>query len=241
MRGARGCGTNGSMTSNADTAGAVLLDIDGTLVDSTYVHTFAWARAFREAGHPVDAWRIHRCIGMGGSLLLAELLADRADALGDEVDQRHSDHYAAAAGEVHRFDGVHELLGAITERGARAVLASSASPAELDLLREILELDETRYPITSSQDVDEAKPDPDIVHTALEVAGAPAAHAVFVGDAVWDVEAAARAGIPCVGVLTGGISTSELTEAGAVAVYRSVSELLEDIDSSPLRRAWQAG
>ncbi|MEE6281757.1 HAD family hydrolase [Georgenia sunbinii] len=226
------------MNPHDDAAGAVLLDIDGTLVDSSYVHTAAWSRAFREAGHPVDSWRTHRCIGMGGDLLLAELLGDRADELGDEVKRRHDEHYAASAVELHRFDGVPELLAAITERGARAVLASSASPAELDILRTVLEVDEDTHPITSSQDVDAAKPHPDLVHAALAVSGAGADRAVFVGDAVWDVEAAARAGLPCVGVLTGGISAAELTGAGAVAVYRSVAELGEDIDSSPLRRAW---
>lgn len=94
--------------------------------------------------------------------------------------------------------------------------------------------------VTSAGDVEEAKPDPDLVQTALDAVSADAERAVFVGDTVWDVEAAARAGVPCVGVLTGGISEAELTEAGAVAVYRSVAELLAGLDSSPLRRAWDA-
>src|SRR5690554_3757204 len=107
------------------TNGAVLLDIDGTLADSNYVHAFTWARAFRELGHPVDAWRIHRRIGMAGDLLLAELLGDRLEELGEAVKDRHLRYYVEAAGEVHRFDQVPELVAAINERGARVVLASS--------------------------------------------------------------------------------------------------------------------
>ena len=220
--------------------GAVLLDIDGTLADSNYVHAFTWARAFRELGHPVDAWRIHRRIGMGGDLLLAELLGDRVDELGDAAKDRHSRYYAEAADNVHRFDQVPELIAAINERGARVVLASSASPAEMEILERILDVSDAVHAITSAQDVESAKPDPDLVHTALEAAGVPAERAVFVGDTVWDVEAAERAGVPAVGVLTGGISAAELTEAGAVEVYTSVAEILEKLDSTPLRRAWES-
>lgn len=226
-----------AMPSNS--SGAVLLDIDGTLADSNYVHTFAWARAFREMGHPVDAWRIHRRIGMGGGLLLAELLGDRLDELGDAVKERHSRYYAEAAAEVHRFEGVQELIAAVKERGAKVVLASSASPDELELLLEVLDVSDTVDAVTSAKDVEEAKPDPDLVHSALEAAGVPAERAVFVGDTVWDVKAAARADVPCVGVLTGGISAAELTEAGAIAIYTSVAELLDALDSSPLRHAWE--
>lgn len=220
------------------TNGAVLLDIDGTLADSNYVHTFTWARAFREVGHPVAAWRIHRCIGMGGELLLEELLGDRVEELGADAKELHTRYYAQAADEVHRFDGVRELVTALKERGARVVLATSASPDELEILVRVLDVSDDVDAITSAQDVEEAKPDPDLVQTALDAAGVTAEQAVFVGDTVWDVEAAARAGVPCVGVLTGGISEGELTDAGAVAVYRSVAAILEELDSSPLRRAW---
>ncbi len=218
--------------------GAVLLDIDGTLADSNYVHAFTWARAFQELGHPVDAWRIHRRIGMGGELLLAELLGDRVEELGDAVKDRHSRYYAEAAATVHRFDQVPELIAAINERGARVVLASSASPAEMEILERVLDVSDAVHAITSAKDVESAKPDPDLVHTALDAADVPAERAVFVGDTVWDVEAAERAGVPAVGVLTGGISAAELTEAGAVEVYASVAEILEQLDATLLRRAW---
>lgn len=224
-----------------DAPGAVLLDIDGTLADSNYVHAFAWARAFRELGHPVDTWRIHRRIGMGGDLLLAELLGDRLDELGEAVKERHSAYYEQAAAEVRRFAGVPELVDALVERGVRVVLASSASPDEMEILERVLDVSDTVHAVTSAQDVDDAKPDPDLVQTALDAVQVPAERAVFVGDTVWDVEAAARAGVPCVGVRTGGISAAELTDAGAVAVYDSVAAILADLDSSPLRRAWASG
>lgn len=218
--------------------GAVLFDIDGTLADSNYIHAFTWLRAFREVGHPVDAWRIHRRIGMGGDLLLSELLGDRYEELGEAVKERHSRYYAEAADELHRFEGVPELIAAVKERGARVVLASSASPDEMEILERVLDVSDDVHAITSAQDVEEAKPDPDLVQTALDAAGVSAERAVFVGDTVWDVEAAARAEIPTVGVLTGGISAAELTEAGAVAVYTSVAELLENLETSPLRHVW---
>ncbi|QDB80520.1 HAD family hydrolase [Georgenia sp. 311] len=222
-----------------DAPGAVLLDIDGTLADSNYVHTFAWTRAFREVGHPVDAWRIHRRIGMGGSLLLAELLGDRLEELGERAEELHTRYYAEAADELHRFDGVPELVRALKERGVRVVLATSAAPEELEILERVLGIVDDVDAVTSAGDVEEAKPDPDIVRTALDAVDVPADRAVFVGDTVWDVEAAARAGVPCVGVLTGGISEAELTGAGAVAVYDSVADLLVDLDASPLRHAWE--
>lgn len=237
MRRVPGWGTNGTMPTDAP--GAVLLDIDGTLADSNYVHTFTWARAFREVGHPVDAWRIHRSIGMGGELLLAELLGDRVEELGEAAKEKHTEYYAQAADEVHRFEGVVELVAALKERGAKVVLATSAAPAELEILERLLEISDDVDAITSAQDVEEAKPDPDLVQKALGAVDVPAERAIFVGDTVWDVEAAARAGVPCVGVLTGGVSEAELREAGAVAVYRSVAAILEDLDSSPLRHAWE--
>lgn len=178
---------------------------------------------------------------MGGDLLLAELLGDRLDELGEAVKERHSAYYEQAAAEVRRFAGVPELVDALVERGVRVVLASSASPDEMEILERVLDVSDTVHAVTSAQDVDDAKPDPDLVQTALDAVQVPAERAVFVGDTVWDVEAAARAGVPCVGVRTGGISAAELTDAGAVAVYDSVAAILADLDSSPLRRAWASG
>lgn len=225
-----------------DAVGAVLFDIDGTLVDSNYLHVHAWTRAFADLGdeltRPVDAWRIHRGIGMGSSLLLADLLGDDADRLADRAKDGHAHHYRALADLQRPFDGARDLVRAVAERGARAVLATSAAPAELEELLKVLDLDDVLTGVTSDKDVNEAKPEPDLVHAALDIAGVPPERAVLVGDTGWDVEAAARAGVPCVAVLTGGVSEAELREAGAAAVYRDVAALIADLDQSPLALAW---
>jgi len=225
------------MTRSSD-PGAVLLDIDGTLVDSNYLHVHAWVQAFADAGTPVDAWRVHRRIGMGSGRLLGELLGDDADALGDEVRERHREHYAALAGLLRPLPGARDLLRTLADRGAAVVLATSAAPEEVERLREVLDVDDL-VEITGSQDVDEAKPEPDLVHAALDLAGVPADRAVFVGDSVWDVQAAVRAGVPCVGVLSGGTAEAELRGAGAVAVAEDVAALLRDLDRSPLATVLQ--
>jgi HAD superfamily hydrolase (TIGR01509 family) len=227
------------MTSATDrTPGAVLLDIDGTLVDSNYLHVHAWVQAFADVDRPVDAWRVHRAIGMGSSLLLAALLGDEAEELGDEAKERHTEHYAELADLQRPFPGARELVRAVADRGARAVLATSAGPDELERLLAVLDVEDALTGITSDKDVEEAKPDPDLVLTALEVAGVEAAQAVLVGDTVWDVQAAERAGVRCVGVLSGGVSEAELRDAGAVAVYRDVAALLDGLDDSPLATTW---
>jgi HAD superfamily hydrolase (TIGR01509 family) len=213
--------------------GAVLLDIDGTLVDSNFLHVHAWVQAFDEAGHPVDAWRVHRRIGMGSGRLISELLGDDADRLTARVKDGHTERYAALTGLLRRFDGARELVRALAGRGAAVVLSTSAAPEEVERLRAVLDVDDV-VEITGAEDVEEAKPEPDLVQAALDRAGVPAGRAVFVGDSVWDVEAAARAGVPCVGLLSGGTSEAELRDAGAVAVYADAAALLAGLDASPL-------
>ena len=217
----------------SDAPTAVLLDIDGTLVDSNFLHVHAWVRAFADAGHPVDAWRVHRRIGMGSGRLLAELLGDDADRLADDVKERHTAHYAGLSELLRPFDGARELVRTLADRGARVVLSTSAAPEEVETLREVLDVDDL-VQITGAEDVDEAKPEPDLVHAALELAGVPAERAVFVGDSVWDVEAAVRAGVPCVGVLSGGTSEAELRDAGAAEVVEDAAALARDLDRTPV-------
>jgi len=216
-----------------DAPTAVLLDIDGTLVDSNFLHVHAWVQAFAEVGHPVDAWRVHRRIGMGSGRLLAELLGDDAERLGDDAKEQHTARYAELAGLLRPFDGARELVRTLADRGVRVVLSTSAAPEELEKLRDTLDVDDL-VQVTGAEDVDEAKPEPDLVHAALDLAGVPADRAVFVGDSVWDVEAAVRAGVPCVGVLSGGTSEAELRDAGAVAVVEDVAALLRDRDATPV-------
>lgn len=216
--------------------GAVLLDADGTLVDSNYLHVEAWSRAFAAVGHPVDAWRIHRSIGMGSDLLVPELLPDSAEEVGERVREIHTELYGGMSDRLRRLDGVPELVGALHERGQRVVVSTSAAPDELEHIVDVLDVDVDD--ITAAADVEDAKPAPDLVQVAMAKADVTADRAVFVGDSVWDAKACGRAGVPFVGVLTGGIGADELTGAGAVAVYRSVAELHERLDDSPLARLW---
>jgi HAD superfamily hydrolase (TIGR01509 family) len=227
-----------TVTDSARPPGAVLFDIDGTLVDSNYLHVNAWLRALQAVGHPVDAWRIHRGQGMGSSELLDTLLGAAAEQVGSRAKQRHTELYKQSSQLLRVFDGARELVAAVAQRGVKVVLATSAAPDELEVLRSILDVEDDVAEITAAEDVESAKPAPDLVHSALQRAGVTADRAVFVGDTVWDVQACGKAGVACVGVLTGGISVTELTDAGAVAVYEDCRALLRDLDASPLAAVW---
>ena len=220
------------MTGSARPPGAILFDIDGTLVDSNYMHVDAWLRALQAVGHPVDAWRIHRGQGMGSAELLATLLGAAAEQVGSRAKQQHSELYQQSSRLLRAFDGARELVAAVAQRGAKVVLATSAAPDELEVLRSILDVEDTVAEITAAEDVETAKPAPDLVQVALQRAGVAADRAVFVGDTVWDVEAAKRAGLPTLAVLTGGFSEEELREAGAVQVVEAIDDLR--IDSQAL-------
>jgi HAD superfamily hydrolase (TIGR01509 family) len=214
-------------------AGAVLFDVDGTLVDTNYLHVFAWLGALEAVGHPVDAAAIHRGVGMGASQLLDRLLGDDAERLGRRATEEHAKRYRETFSLMRRFDGTTALLGDVARR-ASVVLATSAQPEELAALRRVLDADDVITAITSSDDVAAAKPEPDLVAVALKKAGVDAGRAVFVGDTVWDIEAANRAGVACVAVLSGGISRGELEAAGPAAIYDDVTALRQDLDRSPL-------
>jgi HAD superfamily hydrolase (TIGR01509 family) len=228
-------------TGSTGPPGAVLFDIDGTLIDSNYLHVNAWLLALRAVGHSVDAWRIHRAQGMGSSQLLATLLGEAAEQVGSQAEQRHSELYRQSSELLRAFDGARDLVAAVAQRGAKVVLASSAAPDELERLRAVLDLEDVVAEITAAEDVKAAKPAPDLVQVALQRAGVTADRAVFIGDTVWDVQACGKLGVACVGVLTGGISAAELTEAGAVAVYDDCRVLLRDLDASPLAAVWSGG
>lgn len=217
---------------------AVLFDIDGTLLDSNYLHALAWRRAFVELGHNVPTAWVHRHIGQGSDLLLRELLPGAEESRLAATKKSHAQHFDVLKPELRAFDGARELLAAVAQRGPRVVLASSAAAGELPALLEALGGSEHIDVVTSSEDVSDAKPDPEIFQVAMARAGVSAGNAIAVGDTVWDIEAAHRAGIGCVGVLTGGISRAELTDAGAVTVYRDAAELLACLDSGPLRALW---
>lgn len=217
---------------------AVLFDIDGTLIDSNYLHIDAWDRAFVTVGHPVDAWRIHRAIGMDSGKLLERLLGDDADALGDTVKdavkKEHDRHYSSTTDRLRPFASARDLLRELAKRGRTVVLATSAPQHELDALLAVLDVSDAVDAVTSGEDVATAKPEPDLINVALDRAGVTADQAVMVGDSVWDISSAARAGVASIGVLSGGYGAEELLAAGAAAVYDDVADLLAHLDDSPI-------
>ncbi|MFP1153191.1 HAD family hydrolase [Mycobacterium sherrisii] len=215
-------------------APAVLFDVDGTLVDSNYLHVYAWQRAFAAEDIAVPAWHIHRCIGMDGSTLVRTLSDNAPEEVQDRLSEAHSQHYRALSPLLAALPGAQELLRRVAGLGLQVVLASSAPDDELEMLRKVLDCGEVISASTSSRDVDTAKPEPGIVQVALDRAGVDAQHAVFVGDAVWDAQAARAAGVPCIGVLSGGISREELAAAGASPVYADAQDLLKGLNASPV-------
>lgn len=204
----------------------MLFDIDGTLIDSNYLHIHAWTRAFAEVGIDAAAWRIHRCIGMDGSELVSTLSNDAPDDVQDRLTELHSQYYQQTSDLLKPFPGALDLLNRVKALGLQVVLATSAPEDELVLLRKVLDSEEVYSAVTSSEDVETAKPDPAIVEIALERAGVGVDRAVFVGDAVWDIEACVRAGLPAIGLLSGGVSRGELETAGATEVFEDTAELL---------------
>jgi HAD superfamily hydrolase (TIGR01509 family) len=213
-------------------APAVLFDVDGTLVDSNYLHVYAWQRAFDDEGISVAAWQLHRCIGMDGSKLVGTLSHDAASEVQARLSDAHSRYYRDVSPLLTPLPGARDLLRRVADLGLQVVLASSAPDDELDTLRKVLSCDDVIAETTSSHDVDTAKPDPGIVQVAMDRAGATPEQAVFVGDAVWDAHAAAAAGLPCIGLLSGGISEAELRAAGASPIFSDPQDLLDHLDST---------
>ncbi|HEV2888075.1 MAG TPA: HAD family hydrolase [Jatrophihabitans sp.] len=212
----------------------VLFDIDGTLVDTSYLHTVAWWQAFRQAGMDASMARIHRAIGMGGDQLVHEVSDGAADDQAEQLITSHDALYSAHWPALRLLPGARELVRHCHQVGLVTVLASSANSAELDVLTTVLDLDDVIDAATGGADVDSSKPDPDIVLVALDKAGLRPENAVFVGDAVWDVQASAKVGLRCVGLESGGTSAAELVAAGAVRTYRDAADLLARFTGSPL-------
>ena len=195
---------------------AVLFDVDGTLIDSNYLHAVTWWESFAKAGHDVPMRDIHRAIGMGSDQLLDALLPPGRDRDKDgELVAGHDALFSVYWSRLKPLPGAPELLRACKERGLRVVLASSAGPDELRVMRAALDADDAIDEATSAADVEQSKPAPDIVQVALAKAEVEPDRAVFVGDTVWDVRACQRAGVRCIAVLTGGIGRDELAAAGA--------------------------
>ncbi|MBA3299393.1 MAG: HAD family hydrolase [Thermoleophilaceae bacterium] len=211
-----------------------ILDVDGTLVDSNYFHAIAWYRAFRQLDVVIPTWRIHRHIGMGGDQMVPALAGEGfEEERGEEVREVETERYRELIDEVEVLPGAQAFIERLKEMGHTVVLASSSKEEELDRYLELLGARELADGWTTSADVEATKPDPDLVRAALDRAGDADAEAVMVGDSTFDCEAAGRADVGSIGVLTGGFSSAELRESGAAAVYESVEELVRRIDETP--------
>ncbi|HEX6584086.1 MAG TPA: HAD family hydrolase [Thermoleophilaceae bacterium] len=212
---------------------AAILDVDGTLVDTNYHHTIAWYRAFRQHDVGLPIWRIHRHIGMGGDQLVKALGGEQLETeKGDDIRAAESVLYRELMSEVEPLEGARELIEDLTQRGHAVILASSAKPHEVEHYLDLLDARERVDDWTTSGDVQATKPEPDLVLAAVEKAGG--GDAVMVGDSTWDCEAAKRAGLDTIAVLTGGFSDAELRAAGALVVYSSIEELRDSLDETPL-------
>jgi HAD superfamily hydrolase (TIGR01509 family) len=216
----------------ADVHPGVLFDVDGTLVDTNYLHTLAWSRAFAEVGRWAPMNAIHRLVGMGGDQLVPTLFGE-PDPVAEQARARH---YEPLMAEVRPFPGATELLRALHDEGLAVVLATSSPKDEFERVVELLGAADAVDAHTTTDDVSSSKPSPDIFRAALAAGRVDPERALVVGDSVWDVRAARAAGLGCLGVETGGFSRHELAEEGALHVYRNVRELLDQRHTSPLAR-----
>lgn len=224
------------MSHDFDTA---IVDIDGTLLDSNYHHTLAWARAFAHVGIAVPGWRIHRHLGMGGDRLVGAVAGDEVEERhGDEVREAWERDYDQIIDETVLLDGARELLDALRDAGLTVVLASSSIPRHAEHALELLDAADRTDARTTAEDASATKPDPELLDAALERVGG--GRAVMLGDSVWDVAAARQRDIPTIGLRSGGVGGAELLEAGAVAVYDDPRGLTEHLVQA-LDQAARAG
>jgi HAD superfamily hydrolase (TIGR01509 family) len=207
----------------------VFVDVDGTLVDSNFHHAIAWSRALRDHGENARLAAIHRLIGMGGSELLQSLIGHSDDA----IKRSWRAHFDELLPEVCAFERASELLRALHARGLTVVLATSSPEDLLRVLRRKIDADDAIDVVVTAADADRAKPMPDIFEVALEKSDLARERVVVLGDSVWDVAAAGRAGLRCVGVETGGFSRMELEDSGAIAVFRDPGDILDRMTQSP--------
>jgi HAD superfamily hydrolase (TIGR01549 family) len=207
----------------------VILDLDGTLVDTVYQHVLAWRSAFLNVGIDLPSWRIHRAIGIGGDRLVSEL-AGRAveNAVGDEVRQLHALRFEDQLPHVTPTEGASELLETLRARDLKVVVASSGEKEVTERLLSVLGAAESLHAWVAGDQAEDSKPEADLLQMAMEKVSGEAA--LVIGDTVWDVESARKADYPCVTVLTGGVSRAELQEAGAVAVRESPAAITSDLD-----------
>jgi len=205
-----------------------IVDLDGTLVDSTYHHVLAWSQAFAQVGVTVESWRLHRHIGMGGDRFV-EAVTNRAveTSVGDTLRSLWKHNYDLLLRYVRPLDGAHELLKALARQNLKVVIASSGDPRHTQRALRLLRLDQG-VPVVDANDADASKPAPDLLAAAMhKVDGS---RAVMIGDTAWDIEAARRCDVPSLAVGTGGVDRSELR--GAAAIFATPRELADQLDAA---------
>jgi HAD superfamily hydrolase (TIGR01549 family) len=212
---------------------ALIFDLDGTLVDTVYAHVFAWQRALTDLGSPIDGWRIHRRIGMSGGLFARAVAREIGRQLSPEeaetLQRRHGEIFREILPVRRPLPGAIELLAELRRSRIVHGIATSGRRPEIDRSLEALQIPPDTVVVERS-DVLRAKPEPDLFLACQERLGVAIGDCYVVGDAVWDLLAARRAGMLSVGLLTGGYGGDELRAAGAFRVYRDAEELLESLD-----------
>jgi phosphoglycolate phosphatase-like HAD superfamily hydrolase len=215
-----------------ETTPAAIIDVDGTLVDSNYQHVLAWEEAFRASDVFVSNWVIHRHVGMGGDQLVAAVAGDDVEReKGDRIRDGHTEAFEPYLKEIETFPDARSFLEELKRRGHAVALATSAKGNEVDRYLELLGAEGLVDGWTKAEDVERTKPHPDLLHQAMEIVGE---RGVLIGDSRFDAEAANRAGVPMIGLLTGGFGEAELRDAGATAVFSSLTELLRAYDDTSL-------
>jgi phosphoglycolate phosphatase-like HAD superfamily hydrolase len=206
----------------------IIFDLDGTLVDTTYLHTMAWSRAFADCGLDVPTWRVHRAVGMGGDRLVAAVAGEAVErAAGDQARERWSHWYEELKDRIRPLPGALDLMQRLHADGCTLAVASSGSRDDTEDALAVLGSGRLVDVVVTGDDAKDTKPAPDVLELALDKTGHGSGPVLAVGDTVYDVQAAGRLDIPCIAVRTGGFGQAELTDAGAVRVVDDLTDLLE--------------
>lgn len=212
---------------------ALIFDLDGTLVDTVYAHIFAWQRALAEADMAIEGWRIHRKIGMSGGLftraVARELGRELSPSEAKALQRRHGELFKQLLPERRPLPGAVELIHFLRINKIIFGIATSGQRPEINASLDVLNVDSNTV-IVERDDVARAKPEPDLFLACQQRLGVQVNECYVVGDAVWDLLAARRAGMLSIGLLSGGYGEDELSQAGAFRVYRDPAELHRSLD-----------
>jgi len=213
---------------------AFVLDLDGTLVDSVYQHVMAWRRALSDVGIPFSVWQVHRRIGMSGGLLVEAVSREAGKKLTDsesnKVKALHDMYYAENVETVSPLPGARELVSILVENGYKWAIATSGQLSDAKPMLELLDLSPSGTHLVTSDDVSAAKPDPQLFLAATALLGEAPTNVFVLGDSIWDMLAARRAGCIGIGLMSGGFSSAELMAAHAFRVYSDIEDFLKHVD-----------